>query len=130
MRRPKEYPPKKIQRPIEVTPDLRRKMQELFRQVDGWDDMPFEDEQDDSIQVTGLSGNRVRDTRRPIRITYIPPGTDRGTKWKLALHQPEIEDIGYGMITELNLYCCSDPECGFRSTLSDMTCSRCDWEDE
>lgn len=129
MRKPKDEPLAKIEERIPVSPHLQQIMREIFEQIDGWTDMPFEDQQDDSIQVTGISGRRTRDKRRPFRLTYTPPGVPTRIKWELALDQTEIEDIGDGQIQELKLYRCMDPDCGQKSSLPDFVCGRCDWND-
>lgn len=64
---------------------------------------------------------------RPFEFTYYPDGTRSSqSRWHLALHPLEIEDIAEGFMTELNLYCCKSTECGHKSADPDDLCD-CDY---
>ncbi len=96
-------------------------MAETFSLYDGgWDEIPCID---DCLQGS-LVGGKVKVHKKPYRFTYRVGGVI----WKLAFDHTEIEDIGDGLITEIKLYSCKDPECKFASSLPDETCGRCDWE--
>ncbi len=84
----------------------------------------------DAIQCGCLIGGRVGSKDRPFEFSYYPDA-DRSSKsrWHLALHPLEIEDIADGCMTELNLYCCKSPDCGHKSTDPDRLCN-CDYVED
>lgn len=85
---------------------------------------------DDAIQSSCLIGGRVGSAKRPFEFTYHPEsGRSSRSRWNLALHPLEIEDIADGHMTELELYCCRSPDCGFKSTDPKGHCS-CDYIDD
>lgn len=85
---------------------------------------------DDAIQCGCLIGGRVGSRKRPFEFTYYVDG-DRSPKsrWHLALHPLEMEDIADGCTTELSLYCCKSPDCNHKSTDPDALCD-CDYVDD
>ena len=121
MLRRKDNPPEKELRVVPVPPKLREYMAETFSLYGGvWDKLPYID---DCLQGT-LVGGKVREHKKPYRFHYRYGGVD----WDLAFDHTQIEDIGDGLITELKLYHCKDPQCDYACSLPDATCGRCDWE--
>lgn len=121
MRRPKANPPEKELRTVAVPLKLREYMAETFSLYDGgWDELPYID---DCLQGS-LVGGKVKGHKRPYRFVF----RFGSENWNLAFDHTQIEDIGDGIITEIKLYCCKDPDCSFASSLPDETCWKCDWE--
>jgi len=79
---------------------------------------------DDAIQIGPLCGGRVGTERRPYQFTYYL--NRNGGQWRLALHRCDIEDIADGRLTEMTMYCCKTPNCGYMSNLNEGGC-KCDY---
>lgn len=85
---------------------------------------------DDAIQTPDLCGGRIGSGNRPFKFTYYHAGdANEKTRWYLAVHEREIEDIADGRLTTLNLYSCDTPKCGHKSTDVDDLCD-CDYVDD
>lgn len=121
-------PKEKERRRVAIPEDLRDAMRDVYEIIgESKRDAEVCVDYDDAIQCGYLVGGRVGSRKRPFEFTYSPNG-DRSTKsrWKLALHPLEIEDIADGCMKELSLYCCKSPECGHKSTDPQDLC-KCDY---
>jgi hypothetical protein len=81
---------------------------------------------DDCIQIGCLCGGLMDEY--PERF-YFSVHLDDNLPyiWDIALSRSEIEAISQCEQSSLDLWCCSHPECGFKSYIEDITCSWCDY---
>lgn len=117
-------PNEKERRKVAIPEDLRDAIREAHYLIgESKRDPDVRVDYDDAIQCGCLIGGHVGSKKRPFEFTYYPAG-DRSAKsrWKLALHPLEIEDIADGCMTEINLYCCKSPNCGHKSTEPEVLC--------
>jgi hypothetical protein len=124
-------PKEKERRKVVIPDDLRDAMQDVHYLIgESKRDPDVRVDYDDAIQCGCLIGGRIGSKKRPFEFTYYPDA-ERSSKsrWHLALHPLEIEDIAHGCLTELTLYCCKTPECGYKSSEPDHFCS-CDYVED
>ncbi len=85
---------------------------------------------DQAIQCSCLVGGLVGNEPRPFCWRYYPAANgSSNSRWDLATNHLEIQDMADGFVTELSLYCCQEPNCGYKSTTPDGTCD-CDFVDD
>lgn len=124
-------PKEKVRQKVSIPEDLRDAIREAHYLIgESKRDPDVRVDYDDAIQCRCLIGGRVGSKKRPFEFKYYPDG-DRSaqSRWKLALHPLEIEDIADGFLTELNLYCCKSPDCGHKSNDPEDLCD-CDYIDD
>lgn len=122
-------PKPKERRRIPVPLDLRDGLTEAFQLIkESRSDPDVRIDFDDAIQVGRLCGGKVGDKRRPFEFSYYPEGITKA-RWELAFHPLEIEDIVDGRDTELTLYCCTTPDCEFKSNNANSYC-HCDYVED
>lgn len=129
MRRPRVQP--KDHRLVPIPDDLGDAMREVHQLLqDAENDPDIAVDYDDAIQVHGLCGGRHRKGKRPFGFTYYPRNNDERGRWYLTLHRLEIEDIADGVMTEIQMYCCTSPDCRMKFREPDETCFYCDYYDD
>jgi hypothetical protein len=115
---------------VPVSEELRRLLKEVnFLINESKRNADVRVDYDDAIQLENLIGGRVGTKKRPFEFTYYPEGKGKKSRWRLALHPLEIEDIADGCMTELTLYCCRTPGCGHQSTDREDLCD-CDYVED
>jgi len=119
----------KERRRLPVPLDLKEALTEAFHMIeDSRHDPDVRVDFDDAIQVGKLCGGKVGDKRRPFEFTYYPDEAVK-SRWELSFHVLEIEDIVDGRETELTLFCCTTPSCGFKSNSANGNCN-CDYVED
>lgn len=126
----KRKPKEKERRKVAIPAELHDALQEAWYIVnESKRDPGVRVDYDDAIQVPPcLVGGKVGTKKRPFEFTYYVDG-DRKTRWHLAFHPLELEDIADGHMTELRLYCCRTPDCGHKSNDPEFLCD-CDYEND
>ncbi len=124
----RRQPKEKDRRRVPVPHDLREALREAFFLINESErDPDVRVDYDDAIQLGCLIGGRVGCGKRPFEFTYYPNGDHTGrTRWHLAMHPLEIEDVADGHMTEITLHCCRTPDCGHKSSDPESLCD-CDY---
>lgn len=125
-----KQPVPKERRKVLIPQELREALREANWQIqESKRDPGVRVDYDDAIQFSGLIGGRIGDKRRPFEFTYRHRIGDETGLWHLSFHPLEIEDIADGRMTELLLYCCPTPGCGYCSRDQGHTC-QCDYVED
>jgi hypothetical protein len=121
-------PKEKDRRKVPIPPELRESLAEVFELIrQAKHDPDIQLGYDDAIQVGAVCGGKYGKKLRPFVLTYYPAGDgDRG-RWFLTLHRTEVEDIGDGRMTEIAMYCCTEPDCRCKFREADDHCFYCDY---
>ncbi len=128
MRRPQ--PRLKVRQLVAIPEDLRQSLREAFELIQEAERDPDCDiNYGDAIQTPNLCGGRTGTGKRSFEFTYYANEDGSKSRWYLALHPLEIEDIADGLMKEIALYCCASPGCGHKSTDPDDRCD-CDYVDD
>jgi hypothetical protein len=85
---------------------------------------------DDAIQFEGICGGRDKNRKKPYDFTYYPPGDRERGCWFLTLHEFEIEDIADGNLSEIEMFCCTAPNCRTKFREPNQSCFYCDFCDD
>jgi|APIni6443716594_1056825.scaffolds.fasta_scaffold07700_2 hypothetical protein len=81
---------------------------------------------DDCIQIGCLCGG-LMDEHSDRFYFSVHLDDNRPYTWDIALFRSEIDAISEGDQSSLDLWCCSNPDCGFKSYIEHITCSWCDY---
>ncbi len=116
---------------VAIPDDLRNALKEVVRLVrQAKHDRDINIDYDDAIQVDDvICGGRYQKKPNRYCLTYYPRDKSTSGKWRLDLHQLDIEDIADGMQEAITLYCCTTPSCQMKASKPDVACM-CDYVDE
>ncbi len=85
---------------------------------------------DDSIQVGAICGGYLGEGARPYAVTYFCPEHPERGEWELTLDREEIAAIADGRMKEIEMYCCTAPECHRKFREEEDTCDDCDYYED
>ena len=118
----------KIRLKVSIPAELRESLREAFDLIQqSRNDPDIVLGHDDAIQVGAVCGGRYGKKTRPYVLTYYPEGDTEKGRWFLSLHHTEIEDIGYGRMLDILMYCCQSPDCRCKFREADEHCFYCDY---
>jgi hypothetical protein len=124
-------PKEKERRRVAIPEEMRDAFVEVFQRIEqAKRDPDINISYDDAIQFSGLCGGRSRKSKRPFGFTWHPPGLNKRSRWYLALHRLEIEDIADGRMIDILMYCCTSPDCQMKFREPDEHCFYCDYIDD
>lgn len=81
-------------------------------------------ESDDLLQAEFVYGGRIHETGDEWGFTYFP----QVGKWELRFSKAQLAEIASGRVAEVELFECTDPNCGNRFSAEDDACFNCDYE--
>lgn len=84
-------------------------------------------ESDDLLQAEFVYGGRIHEAGDEWGFTYFPQVGHRG-KWELRFSKAQLAEIASGRVAGVELFECTDPNCGNRFSAEDDTCFYCDYE--
>lgn len=119
--------PKKLTH-VDVPADLRVFLEEVAHLIEVRDDAALI-ESDDLLQTECAYGGLIEENTDEYGFTYFPRKGVR-TTWELLFSASQIRDVAAGNITELQLWACSDENCGSMFPSADDRCSNCDYVDD
>ncbi len=119
--------PKKLTQ-VDVPADLRVFFEEVAHLIEVHDEAAFI-ESDDLLQCECAYGGLIEDETDEYGFTYFPRKGVK-TKWELLLSASQIRDVADGSITKLELWACSDENCGSMFSSANERCSNCDYVDD
>lgn len=125
--RTKQPKPKKLTQ-VDVPTNLRVFLEEVAHLIEIHDEAAFI-ESDDLLQTECAFGGLIEDGTDEYGFTYFLRKGLR-PKWELLLSASQIRDVADGTITKLELWACSDENCGSMFSWADELCSRCDYVDD
>lgn len=119
--------PKKLTQ-LDVPEDLRVFLEEVAHLIEIHDDAAFI-ESDDLLQCECAYGGLIEETTDQYGFTYFPRKGVR-TTWELLFSASQIREVADGSITKLELWACTDENCGSMFSSADYNCTTCDYDDE
>lgn len=119
--------PKKLTQ-VDVPADLRVFLEEVAHLIEIHDEAAFI-ESDDLLQTECAYGGLIEDGTDEYGFTYFPRKGVR-TSWELLLSASQIRDVADRSITKLELWACSDEDCGSMFSSADGRCGNCDYVDD
>lgn len=121
-------PRPKLRQATPVPDELRESLREALDLIhESFRDPDVRVDYGDAIQSPRLCGGRVGTEKRPYEFTY-DCSADR-SRWRLAFHPLEIEDIVDGHTTQITLHCCTSAGCGHKSNDPEFLCD-CDYVED
>jgi hypothetical protein len=119
--------PKKLTH-VDVPPDLRGFLKEVAHLIETHDEAAFI-ESDDLLQCEYAYGGLIEDETDEYGFSYFPRKGVR-PRWELLFSASQIRDVADGTITKLELWACSDENCGSMFSSANERCGYCDYVDD
>lgn len=118
----------KVLTQVEIPPDLRAFLKEVADLIEVGDEATTI-ESDDLIQCDYAYGGLCEEGTDEYGFTYFPR---KGTKttWDFVLSAAQISEVAADNIATLELWACTDDNCGSMFPNSSWSCSYCDYVDD
>jgi hypothetical protein len=124
-------PQPKERKMVKIPAELRSAMREVHQLIkESLADPDINLDFDDAIQVEGLCGGRDKKENKPYVFTFFPNDDRERGRWYLTLNEIEIEDIADGNLPEIEMFCCTDPNCRTKFREPNDSCFYCDYYDD
>ncbi len=118
-------PKPRILQPVKLPSEVIASLGEVQRMIVDGDELttvPL----DDGIQVGPLCGGLLDDGSG--RFYFSVHLKDNSPYvWDIALTPEEIQAIAVGSLDQIELWCCTNLKCGFKTYIKDITCHWCDY---
>jgi hypothetical protein len=130
----RQAPKPKLQETVKIPPRLSKFLSYANRLVVREDDAATT-QSDDLIQdeeflgwLVGYGG-LIEEGGSRFSFVYFSEPKQTDKKWEFELTKEQIAEIAAGRLTELTLWACSAPSCGYKFQSPDDTCFDCDYEE-
>jgi hypothetical protein len=112
-------------RPVKLPPEVIASLRDVHAMIVAGDELTAV-YTDDGIQEGPLCGSLMDDGSG--RFYFSVHLKDNSPYvWDIALTPAEIQAIAVGSLDEIPLWCCTNPNCGFKTYIKDITCHWCDY---
>jgi hypothetical protein len=112
-------------RRVKIPGQIINDLKEVYEAIQRKDEVTLEDT-DDGIQVGCLCGSFMDDDSGRFYFSVHLKGNSPYV-WDIALSPQEIAKIIAGRKRTLALWCCANPDCGFKTYIEEITCHWCDY---
>jgi hypothetical protein len=118
-------PQPKILRPVKLPSEVITSLRDVHAMVERGDYVTTAPT-DDCIQEGPLCGGLLDDGSGRFYFSVHLEGNSPYV-WDIALSTAEIRAIATGTLDQIPLWCCTNPKCGFKTYIEDITCHWCDY---
>jgi hypothetical protein len=112
-------------RPVKLPAEVIASLRDVLAMIERGDEVTTVPT-DDCIQEGPLCGGLMDDGSGRF---YFSVHLEQNAPyvWDIALSPAEIEAIAVGNVDQIPLWCCTNPRCGFKTYIEDITCHWCDY---